>query len=102
MLLSSGGKVLIAYANKFAEIGHDVSIIAQKINRKNYKFNEKIVLFEVGGPFLKNQLKFFFLECDNPSLFALIYSYTPMSHFRLLVGNTVHYIPIQEMRLINK
>lgn len=54
MLLTGAGKVLMAYANKFAEIGHDVSIVTQKINRKNFKFNEKIVLFEVGGPLPSN------------------------------------------------
>ena len=56
MFLRGAGKVLMAYANKFAEIGHDVSIVTQKINRKNFKFHEKIVLFEVGGPLPSNPL----------------------------------------------
>ncbi|MFX1276303.1 MAG: glycosyltransferase family 4 protein [Promethearchaeota archaeon] len=50
------GKFLRDYANKFSELGHNITIVAQKINQNNYKFNKNIELIEIGGPILSSPL----------------------------------------------
>jgi len=45
-----GGKFLTDYANKLCEKGHNITVVSQKVDKKLYKFNNKIKLFEVGGP----------------------------------------------------
>lgn len=62
-IYGGGGKFLVDYANKFCEIGHSVTIIAQKINKKMYKFKKKVSLKEVGGPLPSNPL--FWLEFNK-------------------------------------
>jgi hypothetical protein len=49
-------KFLTEYANEFCKHGHKVTIIAQKIDRNNYKFYRDITLIEVGGPLTSNPL----------------------------------------------
>ncbi|KKL06338.1 hypothetical protein LCGC14_2597020, partial [marine sediment metagenome] len=51
-LIKIGGahKFLRDYANYLSDRGHHITIIAQKIDQKIYKFLDKIVLYEVGGP----------------------------------------------------
>ena len=55
-----GGIFLTNYANKLCEKGHAVAVVSQKVDKKLYKFNNKIKLFEVGGPLPSNPL--FWLE----------------------------------------
>ncbi len=56
------GKVILDYANKFCEQGHQVGIIAQKIDIDNYRFLDNIVIIEIGGPLPKNPLHWIFLN----------------------------------------
>ena len=49
-LVGGAGKFIIDYANKFCELGHNVSVIIQKIDRIIYKFDHKISIIEIGGP----------------------------------------------------
>ena len=48
-VFGGAGKFLRDYANKFCENGHDITIVAQKIDKKNYVFDDRISLIEVGG-----------------------------------------------------
>ena len=43
-LFGGGGKFLRDYTDEFCKRGYDVSIIAQKIDKKLYNFNNKISL----------------------------------------------------------
>ena len=45
-----GGKFLTDYANTFAQRGHEITIITQKINRSLYRCSDAIHVIEVGGP----------------------------------------------------
>ena len=51
---TGAGKFLMDYANVFSEKGHEITVVAQKINQDNFKFNEKITLIEVSGPLPSN------------------------------------------------
>lgn len=53
-VFGGGGKFLMDYANKLSEKGHYITIIAQKIDRSNYKFNETVALIEIGAPLPSN------------------------------------------------
>lgn len=55
-VFGGGGKFVTDYANKFCERNHSVAVVAQKIDRKYYKFNDKISLIEIGGPLPSNPL----------------------------------------------
>lgn len=55
-IYGGGGKFLMDYANNFCEKGHDVTIIAQRINKNNYSLSNKIKLIEIGGPLPSNPL----------------------------------------------
>lgn len=64
-LIKIGGahKFLRDYANYLSDRGHHITIIAQKIDQKIYKFLDKIVLYEVGGPLPSNP--FYWLNFPN-------------------------------------
>ncbi|MFX1392260.1 MAG: glycosyltransferase family 4 protein [Promethearchaeota archaeon] len=53
-VFTGAGKFIMDYANRFCERGHEMTVVAQKINQDNFKFNEKIELIEVGGPLPSN------------------------------------------------
>ena len=48
-VFGGAGKFLRDYANKFCEKGHDITVVAQKIDQKSYRFDNRISLIEVGG-----------------------------------------------------
>ena len=48
-IYGGAGNFLRDYANQLCENGHDITIVAQKIDRNNYQFDERILLIEVGG-----------------------------------------------------
>ena len=54
--LGGVGKFILDYANEFYEKSHLVVIVAQKIDRNNYKFDNRISLIEIGGPIPSNLL----------------------------------------------
>jgi glycosyltransferase involved in cell wall biosynthesis len=51
------------FANKLCKSGHEITIVAQKINNQNYKFDTRIKLIEVGGFLPTNPLYWIFFEC---------------------------------------
>ncbi len=53
-VFTGAGKFLMDYANAFSERGHEITVVAQKINQDNFKFNKKITLIETGGPLPSN------------------------------------------------
>ncbi|MFW9896174.1 MAG: glycosyltransferase family 4 protein [Candidatus Thorarchaeota archaeon] len=58
-IYGGGGKFLLDYANILCENGHNITIIAQKINNEMYRFSKNISLIEVGGPLPSNPLFWF-------------------------------------------
>ncbi len=54
--IGGAGKFLMNYANKLSERGHNITIVAQIINRNNYEFYNKISLIEIGGPLPSNPI----------------------------------------------
>lgn len=55
-LMGGGGKFLRDFANKLCEKGHNITIVAQKIDRNKYKFHHKVKLIEIGGPLPSNPI----------------------------------------------
>ncbi len=55
-VFNGAGKFLMDYANKFSEVGHLVTIIAQKIDKNNYFLDKKIIIIELGDLLPKNPL----------------------------------------------
>lgn len=51
---TGAGKFLVDYANAFNEKGHEITVIAQRINQDNFKFNKEITLIETGGSLPSN------------------------------------------------
>ncbi|MBD3216228.1 MAG: glycosyltransferase [Candidatus Lokiarchaeota archaeon] len=51
-----GGIFVQDYANELSNLGHDISVITQKINTGLYRFNEKVQIIEVGGYLPTNPL----------------------------------------------
>lgn len=49
--MGGAGKVVLDYANQFRKINHNVIIIAQKADKTIFKFDNKIKIIEIGGPF---------------------------------------------------
>jgi len=49
-VFGGGGIFIRDFANELSANGHRITIVAQKINTNNYKFNANISLIEVGGP----------------------------------------------------
>jgi len=47
--LGGAGKTIMDYANEFSKKGHKVTVLALKINKRNYFFNKNITLYEIGG-----------------------------------------------------
>ena len=52
--IGGAGKFFRDAANGLCERGHNITVIAQKINQDVYNFNDKIHLIEVGGPVQAN------------------------------------------------
>ena len=55
-LFGGGGKFLRDFANKLCERGHQITIVAQVIDRNKYKFHDKVKLIQIGGPLPSNPL----------------------------------------------
>ncbi|KKM18719.1 hypothetical protein LCGC14_1662880, partial [marine sediment metagenome] len=53
-VFGGGGIIVMDYANELIKKGYVINVIAQKIDRILYKFNDKIQLIEVGGILPKN------------------------------------------------
>lgn len=49
-VITGASKFVSEYVNKFNEHGHNVTIVAQKIDLNNYKIHHDISLIEIGGP----------------------------------------------------
>lgn len=47
--MGGAGKVILDYANRFSKMNHNVVIIAQKVDRTIFKFDDKILILEIGG-----------------------------------------------------
>lgn len=63
-LVLEGGvsRVVEDYANKLSEKNHEICIVVQKIDRKKYKFNDKIKIIEIGGYLPSNFLYWLFFN----------------------------------------
>ena len=48
-IYGGGSKFLVDYTNELIKRGHEITIVAQKINYKHYKFNKDIKIIEIGG-----------------------------------------------------
>ena len=55
-VLIGSGKSLLDYTDKFSKMGHRITVVAQKIDRDLYKFNDNISLIELGGFLPSNPL----------------------------------------------
>ena len=47
-IYGGGSKFLVDYSNELSKRGHEITIVAQKINYKHYKFNKNIRIIELG------------------------------------------------------
>ena len=55
-IYGGAGVFLMDYANKLAENGYEIAIIAQKILTPKYHFDPRIQLIELGGPLPSNPI----------------------------------------------
>ena len=55
-IYGGAGVFLMTYANLFAEEGHEITIIAQKIDKSKYHFHPNIKLIEIGGVLPSNPI----------------------------------------------
>lgn len=49
-VIGGHGNFILDYTNYLSKNGHEIIVVAQKIDTKLYKFNKKILLIEIGGP----------------------------------------------------
>jgi len=86
--------VVLDYANALSEAGHDILIIAQKINRNNFQFKKRISLIEIGGklpssPFYWIRFKLIqkkYIEALNKQDFDVLFSHLfPCNYFCSLI-----------------
>ncbi|MFX1392261.1 MAG: glycosyltransferase family 4 protein [Promethearchaeota archaeon] len=89
-LMGGVGKFTLDYANELCVRGHNITIVAQKIDLDLFKFNKKIRLIEVGGPLPKslfywfkfNQIKKKYInisdKLDNGIIFSQLF---PSNYF---------------------
>ena len=49
-----GGKIVMDFSNELIERGHQINVVAQKINHEKYRFKDEVSTFEVGGPLPSN------------------------------------------------
>jgi len=69
-----GSKFLMEFANSFCERGHDITVIAQKIYKNNYQFQNKISIIEVKGPLPSNPLHWLFFKILKRKFLKEIYN----------------------------
>ena len=48
-IYGGGSKFLVDYANELIKRGHDITVVAQKINYKHFQFDKDIKIIEIGG-----------------------------------------------------
>lgn len=48
-IYGGGSKFLVDYSNELSKRGHEITIVAQKINYRHYKFKKNIRIIELGG-----------------------------------------------------
>ena len=48
-IYGGGSKFLVDYANKLIKRGHEITVVAQKINYKHFQFDKAIKIIEIGG-----------------------------------------------------
>ena len=48
-IYGGGSKFLVDYANELIKRGHEITVVAQKINYKHFQFDKGIKIIEIGG-----------------------------------------------------
>ncbi|MEE9379293.1 MAG: glycosyltransferase family 4 protein [Candidatus Lokiarchaeia archaeon] len=71
-LYGGGGIFIMNYANNLCERGHKLTVVTQKINQNDYKFNPNVSIIEIGGPLPTNPFHWVLLRFTKKKFFKVL------------------------------